>query len=45
MHNEVLAFWFDEIEPKMCWVADPDFDQQIKDRFLHLWDRARQGEL
>ncbi|MDX2479730.1 MAG: DUF924 family protein [Desulfuromusa sp.] len=45
MHNEVLSFWFEEIEPKMWWVADPDFDRQIKVRFLHVITQAVQGEL
>lgn len=45
MHNEVLAFWFEEIEPKMWWVADPAFDEQIKRRFSHLLVQAVQGEL
>ena len=45
MHNEVLLFWFEEIEPKMWWIADPDFDSQIKARFLHIFAQAAQGEL
>lgn len=45
MHNKVLSFWFEEIEPKMWWVADSDFDSQIKARFLHVLTQAIQGEL
>ena len=30
MYNDVLLFWFEETEPKMWWVADPDFDRLIK---------------
>jgi uncharacterized protein (DUF924 family) len=45
MHSEVLEFWFKEIEPKKWWVADPDFDNQIRNRFLRLLERAAQGEL
>ena len=45
MYNEVLSFWFEEIEPKMWWVADPDFDSQIKALFLHVLAQAVQGEL
>jgi len=45
MHSEILAFWFEEIEPRMWWAADPDFDKKIKDRFLHLLIQAAQGEL
>jgi len=45
MHNRVLEFWFEEIEPKMWWVADSDFDEQIKTRFGALLMQASQGEL
>lgn len=45
MHNEVLSFWFEEIEPRMWWVADPDFDRQIEARFLPVMRQAVQGEL
>jgi uncharacterized protein (DUF924 family) len=45
MHKEVLSFWFEEIEPKRWWVADPDFDSQIKARFIHVTTQATQGEL
>lgn len=45
MYNEVFAFWFEEIEPKMWWKADPTFDDQIQRRFGHLLAQAVQGEL
>jgi uncharacterized protein (DUF924 family) len=45
MYNEVLSFWFEEIEAKMWWVADPSFDRQIKARFHHILTQAAQGEL
>ncbi len=45
MHNEILSFWFEEIEPGMWWVADPDFDRQIEARFLTVMTQAVQGEL
>lgn len=45
MHKEVLSFWFAETEPKKWWVADPDFDSQIRARFLHVTTQATQGEL
>lgn len=45
MYNHVLSFWFDETDPKKWWTADPDFDSQITDRFLHLLEQAAQGEL
>jgi len=45
MHNSVLSFWFEEIEPKMWWVADATFDDQIGQRFGSLLAQASQGEL
>lgn len=45
MYQEVLTFWFDEIEPKMWWAVDAEFDAQLRDRFLPLLMSAAQGEL
>ncbi|MFH7242409.1 MAG: DUF924 family protein [Spirulina sp.] len=45
MLNDVLSFWFQEIEPKQWWVVDPDFDALLKDRFLDLLHQASAGEL
>lgn len=45
MSQEVLSFWFEEIEPKMWWAADPTFDEQIRQRFSGLLQQAAQGEL
>ncbi len=45
MYQDVLAFWFEEIEPKMWWASDRDFDDQIRGRFLPTLQKAAQGEL
>lgn len=45
MHHEVLAFWFEELEPKMWWAADPDIDRRIRDRFLDVLNQAARAEL
>ena len=45
MYNEVLDFWFKETQPRMWWVSDPGFDQEIGDRFLPLLQRAARAEL
>ncbi|MEM9775887.1 MAG: DUF924 family protein [Chloroflexota bacterium] len=46
MHwNDVLTFWFEEIEPKQHWVKDLEFDQLIRDRFGDLHTAAIHGEL
>ena len=50
--NEVLAFWFGrEDEPdygefREAWFRkDPEFDQQVQERFGPLYERAAAGEL
>jgi uncharacterized protein (DUF924 family) len=45
MYQQVLIFWFEEIEPKMWWSAAPEFDRLVKDRFLPLLEQAARGEL
>ena len=45
MYQEVLKFWFEEIEPKMWWAVDAKFDGLLRDRFLPLLASAAQGEL
>jgi uncharacterized protein (DUF924 family) len=44
-YNDVLSFWFDEIEPSQWWVKDLDFDRLIQDKFLDLHKQANQCEL
>lgn len=43
--EDILSFWFDEIDHKKWWVADPEFDALIRDRFGELLAQASQGEL
>jgi uncharacterized protein (DUF924 family) len=45
MYNEVLNFWFTEIEPKQWWKKDQEFDALIKQRFGSLHAQAKAGEL
>lgn len=45
MVEEVLGFWFEEIEPKMWWVSTPEFDAEVRDRFLPTLERAARAEL
>jgi uncharacterized protein (DUF924 family) len=45
MHEEVLSFWFREIDPKLWWSSDPGFDELIGRRFLGLLQAAAAGEL
>jgi len=43
--EDVLDFWFREIDPKLWWVHDPSFDEAIRTRFGALLERAAAGEL
>lgn len=45
MDNEVLEFWFNELEPKQWFVKDRDLDAMIEARFSLLVEQARAGEL
>lgn len=45
MREAVLAFWFQELEPKQWWLADPGLDAQIRERFGDTLARAARGEL
>lgn len=44
MYEEVLKFWFDEIESGMWWTTDSTFDEKIRQRFLALLQGAARGE-
>lgn len=43
--QQVIEFWFDEIDPKQHWIKDTSFDQLIADRFGTIHAAAAQGEL
>lgn len=45
MLNEVIDFWFTEIEPAQWWIKDDAFDALIKNRFVSLHQQAKAGEL
>jgi len=45
MYQKILNFWFEEIEPRMWWKVDADFDNRIRHRFLPLMEQAACGEL
>ena len=44
MYTDILTFWFDEIDSKMWWVSDPEFDNLIQSRFLSTLESAAKGE-
>jgi len=45
MRDDVLGFWFREIDAQQWWAADPGFDRLIADRFRAVFEQAARGEL
>jgi uncharacterized protein (DUF924 family) len=43
--EDILYFWFDELDPKQWWAKDATLDRDISKRFGALHERACQGEL
>lgn len=44
-YEKVLRFWFEEIDSKLWWKKDEDFDELIRERFGELHRRASSCEL
>lgn len=45
MYQQVIDFWFSELEPKMWWIKDSEFDANIERRFGCIHRQAMDGEL
>lgn len=45
MQQEIIKFWFEDLEPKQWWVKDLELDRLIIDRFSKVHDRAARCEL
>lgn len=45
MYEEILNFWFKEINERLWWKKDKSFDRLIIDRFSDIHEKAIQGEL
>lgn len=45
MFWQVIDFWFEETAPRDWFRKDDLFDQTIRSRFGHTWQRAVSGEL
>lgn len=45
MYQDIINFWFREIEPSQWWVKDDEFDQTITRKFSAVHDKATKGEL
>lgn len=44
-YQDILNFWFSEIDQKMWWQKSDAFDQEIKNRFKEVHQAASQCEL
>lgn len=44
-YQQVLDFWFEEIDSSLWWKKDATFDQLLRERFGELHRQATQGEL
>ena len=43
--TELLAFWFSEPVKKLWFDSTPEFDAQLKQKYLPLVERAERGDL
>ena len=43
--QDVLNFWLDDVGPKGWYNGSPELDQEIRHRFLGVWERAAEGSL
>ena len=44
-YQDILKFWFKEIEQSLWWVKDEQFDQLITERFSEVYNQAIHCEL
>lgn len=45
MHQQILEFWFTELQPALWWRKDARLDEQMRRRFGVVHRQAEQGEL
>lgn len=45
MPNDIVKFWFEEIDSKLWFNSTPDFDNQLRDRFEAAYLAAINNEL
>lgn len=43
--DDILTFWFEELDARQHWVKDASLDEDISRRFGALHEQARRGEL
>ncbi len=45
MYQQIIEFWFEEIDKSQWWIKDEDFDELIRKRFLKVHAKAINCEL
>ena len=45
MYEDILNFWFQEIDPKMWFTKNSEFDDLIRSRFFDIHTQAKKCEL
>ena len=45
MYQQIISFWFEEIEPVLWWKKDDAFDALLVERFSEIHARACRCEL
>ena len=45
MYQQVLDFWFEEIEPAYWWKKDDAFDELLVERKLEVLESVARGSL
>ncbi len=45
MADDIIRFWFEEIQPAQWWRVDSTFDELVRSRFGALHEQARRCEL
>ena len=45
MPREIIDFWFSDRVRKLWFNSTPEFDQELRERFLATWEQASRGEL
>ncbi|NBB96645.1 MAG: DUF924 family protein [Alphaproteobacteria bacterium] len=43
--DDVIAFWVDDVGPDGWYAQDDALDARIRDRYMTLWEKARDGRL
>lgn len=44
-YDDIITFWFDELEPSQWWKVDTELDRRIARRFGAVHGQATRGEL